>query len=249
MPSVRLRLLAIVAIAAVAMLSSTARADVLIEASVDGGAFVSLASNGSDPTPGALAVFSGTVPGGVFSVSLLATSGGESSPPPEAHQGTSKLTVTQLVGGSHTIRIITSVNNYTLPAGLATASSSETGTVGSATNGSLTYNAYQSNTNALGLGGETTLIASGTATANTTAGGTSTLSPGINGSTGLTTVPLYSLTMDELITLNGLGQSLNSVGNTSVVTAVPEPATIALALAGLPLLVGGAWLRRRRAQV
>jgi hypothetical protein len=31
------------------------------------------------------------------------------------------------------------------------------------------------------------------------------------------------------------------------VPAVPEPGTIALALTGLPLLVGGAWLRRRRA--
>jgi len=242
----RFGLIAILAVALAATLGSTARADTLITASVDGGGPILLTSNGTDPTPGALAAFSGTIPGGIFSVSLLATSGGESSPPPEGHQGTSKLTVTQLVTGIHTIRIITSVNNYTQPSGSATASSSESGTVGSNTNGSLTYNAYLNNSNVLGA--ETTLIASGTASANTTAGGTSTLSPDINGSTVLTATPLYSLTMDELITLNGKNQSINSVGNTSVVgiAAVPEPGTVALALTGLPMLIGGAWLRRRR---
>jgi hypothetical protein len=239
--------MAIVAIALAVTLGSTARADVIIEASVDGGAFVTLTSNASNPSGPASVSFTGPIPGGVFNVvGSIAVTGTQGSPPPTGNQGTSKLTITQQVSGTHTLEIITSVNNYTQPSGPATASSSETGTVGTATNGSIAYNAYQSNTNTLGA--KTNLIVTGTQSADTTSGGTSTLAPPNKGSTTLTVTTPYSLTMDELITLHGAGQTINATGNTSVVgtTVVPEPGTVALALTGLPMLIGGVWLRRRR---
>jgi hypothetical protein len=53
----------------------------------------------------------------------------------------------------------------------------------------------------------------------------------------------YSITQTETVTLGG-GAELQITNQTQIV-ATPEPATIAMALAALPLLGLGAWNRRR----
>jgi len=57
----------------------------------------------------------------------------------------------------------------------------------------------------------------------------------------------YTIMQTYVITLNA-GSELQFTGRTNLVSAVPEPATVAMALTALPILGLGAWVRRRRAR-
>jgi len=233
----------ILAIAAAAVFANTARADVLITASVDGGAPILLTINASDP-PTALGTFSGGI-GDIYTVGFASTGGTQTAL--RGDQVKVELFVTQVVSGNHTLTLLSSVSDFTAPPGPnVIASSSFSGTVAAGTTAQVDYAAYINDDN--GLGHTDTLIVAGTTSAS---GGLTTapLLPPVDGFINTTETPAYSLTMVETFHTHARGATVNTAATTSVlqVSAVPEPSTVALAIAGLPMLIGGAWLRKRRA--
>jgi hypothetical protein len=148
---------------------------------------------------------------------------------------------TQLINNdfttSHTLTLVITATGYTQP--LAGTIASLIG--GSTPNGS-TLVTFSST------------VTDGTTTTHVnnapfTASGTSSYNSSANGSiSGLTSG--YTITETIVFQMSGSpspGAQINYSSST-VLTATPEPATVAMALTALPLLGIGAWVRRRRIQ-
>lgn len=203
----------------------------LQEVGVDG-APVLVASTGSDFTATS---FTGTHSD--FAVSIL---GGVSDNGATMSDLLSSTTaVKNNAASTKTLLIFVTQDNYTLPAG--TSLVVESGMAGTVNTGTLTltnlFQAYADKNNAL-LG--TTDFTNGPQTATQTG---STFDTG--SATGLfTRVGNFSLTSLATITLTAGGR-INFANHINV-TPVPEPSGLVMALAGLPVLGLGTWLRRRR---
>jgi len=165
-------------------------------------------------------------------------------------------------GGTHTIRIELSQDTWTAPTGTPLFLSSSAGgsfdylagTNPLATQAvTSTYQGFLDNTNTLfgkPVAGSTPLQ---TASASRTSPGTSSLvfSPGtsVNPTTpggtpfSMTDVLSFTFALDA-----GSGQTTANV-SASTVASVPEPASVVVALTGLPVLALGFWVRRRRQAV
>lgn len=164
-----------------------------------------------------------------------------------------------LNGGTHTLRIELSQDNWTAPTGSPLAlSSSAGGSTGyvagsnlSATQTiSVTYQGFLDNTNT--LFGQPGAGATPIQTASTTQSSPGSMplvfSPGVSLNQlvpggvpfSLTDVIEFTFTLDP-----GSGQATANVSGSSV-ASVPAPAGLVLALAGLPCVGVGAWIRRRQ---
>lgn len=64
-------------------------------------------------------------------------------------------------------------------------------------------------------------------------------------SVAVSAIAPYSLTNKTILTFSQVGVRLQSGSSSTTITAVPEPSTVLLALAGLPF-VGAGWVRLRR---
>jgi hypothetical protein len=166
-------------------------------------------------------------------------------------------------GGTHTIQIVLSQTGFTSPvAGSYVVSSSAGGAMvyAQGTNGSATqsvastYQGFLDNTNT--LFGQPAAGATGlqSASASLSANGTQSLvyTPGtaVNGNApggtpfSITDVLTFAFTIDA-----GSGQTTANASATTTATVVPEPCSLVLALAGVPALGIGTWVRRRRQSI
>lgn len=93
-----------------------------------------------------------------------------------------------------------------------------------------------------------------TTTFSSTASSTTVTNPTITGngvdSKSTTFTRGFSYTLSNQFVIHNVPyyQVVNESGTSTVTSLVPEPATLASAIAGLPLLGLGCWLRRRKAQ-
>lgn len=161
-------------------------------------------------------------------------------------------------GGTHTIQIVLSENDWTAPTGtplnLTSSAGGSFGYVAGATPGATdsvaaTYQGFLDNTNTLfgmPVGGSTSLE---TASASLNSAGTASLvfNPPSTTSQVPGGVP-FSIT--DVLTFKftlaaGSGQDTAQV-SASTVASLPEPASMMAALTAVPFLALGAWLRRRK---
>jgi hypothetical protein len=240
------------AFAALVCAPSSARATFVVEASVDGGTFVTLAS-GSDFTS---LSFSGslkkngsghTVIGGSGDTVKITTLGSSSDNAASASDlFTSTTQVQNLTSGKHTITIEVTQTNYTLPGGSSSKLDFQSQVSGTTTTknpgGSVTFQSYANNSNG----------AFDTSGATTTGPQSLTLSAPGNSSdnnTALTkfqrTMPEYSVTSIGSITLAG-NEKMNYSASLNLTAATPAPPGLVLVLTSLPVLALGLWLRRRK---
>ena len=174
-------------------------------------------------------------------------------------QDTTNLAVTTafgLAGGTHTLTVVISENFWVAPANAPLLMSTSGGGSIGVISGSNTLAAgdigYVDNSNVLA----TSMTPGGAATPDSTGG--KSLPPGTTGNYTLSpspataVAPAMRFTMTEVFNLtftvgaNSVAAS-GGISDTFTVTPVPAPAGALLALAGLPCLGIGAWLRRRQA--
>jgi hypothetical protein len=227
-------LLALATLTAVCLLGTpqSARATLALAWAEDGGARTTVVSVPSF-TPGS---FSGTV--GDFTVTLFggsATNGASLS-----SLLSSAVSVTNNSSAQHTLHLWVTETDYTLPTSPPPliVESGLGGTVNPGTVGlSGIFQAWADrNNNLFGTGDFTNGPQNGTQTGTTFDTGSAT-------GTFTRLATSYSLTSEANFTLSG-GATVNYSDHVNV-TAVPEPATIATAVCGLPIL-GLFWTRRRR---
>jgi hypothetical protein len=221
--------------------SNRARADLLVALAEDAGAFMVVATSSSaGNTPNAVS-FNGAFMD--FSVDIDTTS---SNFPPGAQTGVDLETTTNTTlgagGGTHTLHVLAEI----VPSGSTTIS--PLASIPLPAGGTLAVDSQLATT------GSPVLFTPGSNVSFT-----STVNGTAFGPIMLTTVPdsidkkftdgssPYTLTNLTDVKLVGAGAEVGSTGTTTV-TATPEPATIALALSGLPVLgLLCARSRRRRA--
>jgi hypothetical protein len=234
----------LVAVAAVALSATDARATIMAQISLNGGAAVTLSTGQSTST-------------GAVTVQFLGSSNSPGSP---GNAGISQTNISAINSGASTQTVSVTVNasdiGFTQPVGNGTLSSSLSGTyqVGaSVANGTFQSWANLSNTQFATSG-----ITGGQQawTAPSIASGTSPITiPGTNPLTSVANGVTSPFALTNLftftITLAG-GASLQLTGTTNVLatppTVIPEPATITGGLLGLVSL-GLFRLRRRKAVV
>jgi hypothetical protein len=218
--------------------SNRARADLLIALAEDAGAFVVVVTSSSPgQTPNAVS-FNGAFMD--FSVDVDTSS---SNFPPGSQLGVDLETTTNTTlgaaGGTHTLHVLAEI----VPSGSTTIS--PLASIPVPTAGTLAVDSQLATT------GSPVFFTPGSGVSFTsTVNGTSF------GPIALTTTPAsidkgftdgsspYTLANTTDIKLIGAGAEVGSTGTTTV-TATPEPATIAMALSGLPVL-GLLWARSRR---
>jgi hypothetical protein len=163
-------------------------------------------------------------------------------------------------GGTHTIQIVLSQTDFLAPVGSTFILSSSAGgsmaylagTNPSATESvSATYQGFLDNTNTLfGMpGAGSTPLQSASAAASGVGTSPLVFAPGasVNGNVpggvpfSMTDVLTLTLTLDP-----GSGQDTANATATSAAAIAPEPCSLVLALAGVPALGIGTWIRRRR---
>jgi len=232
--------LAVAALIGAAILGAPTQANAafqlaLQEAGINGGA-ITVVSSGSDFQAGGI-TFSGVY--GDFTVSILG--GTSNNGALQSNILSSTTSVTNNDGAGKTLNLFVTQTNYTLPTGTSLAV--ESGLGGSLIGISTVtlagiFQAYaDKNNNALGL----TDFTNGTQTA-TQSGTTYDTGSAVGAFTRLATP--YSLTSVARLTISA-GGTVNYSDHVNV-TATPEPATVVLALTGLPVLGIGSWLRRRK---
>jgi len=183
--------------------------------------------------------FGGTVGGVQFK---LAVNGSTNSPGTSAlaflNLTSATITNNNTTGLPTTFSVTTSATGYTAPTGTVIGNFANSGTL---TNGSITNGSYSGSAD--GYNPTTlTFAASGSAV---DVGGSDppTLLTGFPSSSPFTATSTLTATLGLGTITSNLGGALTLTGN-----VVPEPATVAMALTGLPLLGLGAWIRRRRAR-
>jgi hypothetical protein len=238
--SIKLATLAALLALAFSFSANQARADLVIKASVDGGAFTTLQFQASSPagTFSAGPIFNLITAAGPFAITLDSLTGTNGSP---SNLMSAELNITNFSTATHTLRLLFSINNYSLPAGSPVNMFSQAGgDFGLGTTLAFSDQAYFDSTNALG-----------STPAGSTNGVQNAVFNGFSFDTGTAVGSYaksgqYSLTDIETYTLSALG-SAHATDSIQVV-AVPEPASIALLVAGVPV-VGLLWARRRKAKV
>jgi hypothetical protein len=236
--STRPRNLAAFAVALVVLLGGGgfANADIIIEASVDGGAtFTTVATSGTSS-----AFISGTLTLGNFTIQSAASS---NSP---GDFGLAKLLSNTLsiknndATGTHSIIIVYGAQDFTHPVGTVHMNSHIGGSVvtDSAAN-TMTFQSFVDTANLLGHNGIPGTATTGPQAPSVTTG--SFMSDAHTSIVGLTGP--YSISQQITLTL-GAGSELNTADNTTI---TPEPSSFVL-LAGSFLGIGGAgtWFRRKR---
>jgi len=174
--------------------------------------------------------------------------------------GNAVVSTTFSVPGTHTLTIVESEDGWTAPAGNPLVLSSAGGGSylldKSGNSISATYQAFLDTSGKLYAGGASFTTPGGgsdskqSATATTPIGlpGSFTYSPNPDSSLVPGAVP-FAFTTVQTYSFSLVAGSLTNNANasdTSSVTATPAPAGLVLALAGLPCLGIGQWLRRRR---
>jgi hypothetical protein len=209
---------------------ATARADLRVRLSVDGGATTEIFDvGGSNPSTGN---FSGTF-GGIFSISNLSASSNTPGTALLSRLLSTNLDVSNTSGASHTLRLEVSATGFNLLA-LGRFISNVGGTL-SLGSGSLTLQSFA------GLGNgdyNNTGATPGLQTINPLGSSYNNTAQTV---TGLLATP-YSMYLVLNLTL-GAGGSTNFT-TSALLQAVPEPATLTAALVGL-ISMGAYRLRRR----
>jgi hypothetical protein len=220
------------------LLGSSARADLILQAGLNGGPLTTLADvTGSPTTPGGVtgSVASATV----GSYTITTYSGSETQTSSLTQLLSSTLRIVNTGTSSGTLNLVITGTAFTSPTGTVRVSSSLGGSAGpiSGTSDTVTY---------------TTQVPAGTSigTASATLGTTSgteayTAVPTLNTTVGGLTAP-YSLAQLVNISLTGSGDTAQFTATTNL-TAIPEPSTMALACLGALGFIGYS-LRRRKAQ-
>jgi len=179
--------------------------------------------------------------------SLSANSNSISNIPPGSGLLTQNGVVQLLAGGVGSITVLATDNAYNQPPpGPGTLHTSSTAEFANATNGNTnTFRGWFNSDNALGGFGAppsplTTFTASGQPASDPHMGQTDT---------AITLVNPYGLTSRTVITLTGGAQAQDRFGGTvqTFSAPIPEPASMALMLGALPVLVFGLMRRRRAA--
>jgi len=195
----------------------------------------------ADPTSGSIGVIGQTVGGYTFDFTLTRTNtpGGALA---FINHGTNSISGSVAT----TIQIIASANGFTAPTGPLTAISGSTDQfldpTPSAQTADVSYSAYLDEGNALASSVPAgTLIGSDGPKTITGSAGNATLSD----TRFISATAPYALTLQLQAVLNNSGANYIDLDGTLSVTPVPAPAGLALALAGMPVLGLGVWLRRR----
>jgi len=240
-------LVAPLALAAAVVLGAAPRADAAFQVTFGAGASTKTIVDGGigdlDGDANDILVISEIVGGYDFQVTLATTNtpgaGGIS------FVNTDTARVEYDSGANTTAFIRVSANNFTVPAGDVTAFSSATGQykaptpAGSTATVSFTAWVDASNT----IDGMATEVGSASGSISQPGDPNIALQDS-QSATGLGTP--YTLTFEVMIAYSSTGQVADLDGQLFL-TAVPEPGTLAMAAAGLPLL-GGLYLARRRAR-
>jgi len=212
------------------------------EAGVNGGNVTQIGTIGADFTS---ASFSGTY--GDFTLTIFGAASHNGVTLSDLLSASVTVANNDLSGG-HTLILYASQNNYTLPAGSPLrVESGMSGTVNSGTiSGTGVFQAYaDKNNNLLATGTPT----GGAAITDFTNGPQTAIPTGSTFDTGsavgtFARTGMYSVTSRAtfVVSAGGSGNFSSHVN----LTAVPAPAGVVLALAGLPCLGIGAWVRRRK---
>jgi len=236
------------AVAGIALLGSTpsAHATLTLKASEDGGSFTTFVDNGPldlDPATGVLQLANNTIFGDFTVNGSISTS---NSPGGSLAQLISdSLSVTNNTGASHSVNLQISDTDYGGPnppvlsasaGGTFNVASPATSVLGSTAHAL----AFVDFTNSLFGMQHTVQDFSFTAGNLPLDSYANTVGPTTVGSGSP-----YSMTVQLIYTLAG-HNILSSRGDSITATAVPEPATLAMVLAGLPLVGFVAWRRRRK---
>jgi hypothetical protein len=235
----KLPILAGLAMVALVGMSSTARADIiltLVDSGNPGGSFGPSTIASGSPTAGGGAGISSTAFSGQFGDFLYSSAlAGESQggSPLTAEAVSTSLNIQNTTGATHTLTITIQDTGFTSPT--APPPVSLTSSFSGTTNNGLGSATFQSSVVTLGANSPGPQVVNPLGLSfNNTAFGTVT-------STG---VAPYSIFQTLTITLTA-GEKINFTGRTDLV-ATPEPATLAMAAAALPVLGIGMFLRRRR---
>ena len=243
------RWLVVAALAAIAILGWAPSADAGFQVTLKAGVSSKTISDGGagdadGVVNGEIGVVSETVGGYTFKFTLTTsnTPGGGIA---FVNQGTNEITGS----GATTIEIVASANDFTAPVtppDLLAISGVTAQFLSTTVNGNtadISYSAYVDTANALSISGVGTVIGSGGPTTITAPGGNVNLSD----SELITSLSAkYALNLVLTAVLNNGGTNRIDLDGTLEITPTPAPAGLVLAIAGLPILGGFGWLRRRK---
>lgn len=225
-------------------LQRSAEATIRLQLTDSSGGNIGVLSNA-----GTFITFSGVV--GEYNVALTAGMTNSPGTPATATLDVTNLVVTRISGATpgDQLTIKLQADNFTLPPGSPlTLTNSGTGTFTSSTAGDfVSVTSFGDNTNSAGFGvgastGASTVTSPGGLGPISLGGPTTTVSFSRSGAFALSQI---STLLIQQPSVNGGVSTIDSTGSSAVIGVVPEPAPIALALAGLPAL-GLLWARRRR---
>jgi hypothetical protein len=237
--------------------TTSARADFAINAYVDGQQ--ETLSTTPAGTNNAFGFIGATTGDGLFTMNITSNTNWSGTPLSALMSDSNNITVTANFGGGtpHTLTVVISENDWKAPASapllLSSSAGGSIGSTGGAFSLTATNQGFVDTSNTLpGLspGGTATPISN----ASASLGGTGTASLYYTPSPSTNTAPggvPFTLTEVFTFTTSSVGVPGNSVSisGTVSVAAVPEPSTLLSALAGVPTLGMGVWLRRRRRAV
>jgi len=241
-------------LAMLVLASGQARAGTLEIVISEGGTTFDILDNGPLDTNGAINLIQGLAPALVFpDFTIVGLNAATNNPGMDNPTGAT-LTVggeiqRTTAGGPATITITVTDTDYVLPAGAKTMTSQDSGTYTNTTAGDTqTFTSWFNPNNTPGA----KQIASPTLTYASTG-------QGLNGPPGIPTPPVpvgsastYGLTNETVLTMAGApaGVTPDIVfgGSTKILgTAIPEPASLAIMLPALPVVIMG-WFRHRKAR-
>jgi len=223
---------------AIALLCSEkfARADLVITVQEDSGKTKTFTVTGS-PTSD-LATSLGVINTPDFKIVNLAGEANQTPGVASLNGSNTSITLTDKgSAGPHVLHITITGTGYTNPTAPVTVSSQIGGSVGLANTGdTLTFQSFVPSGN--GLGAQNPTVTTAKSYQNT-----------INPTLSTQPTGTYSIEQTIDIKLITTGDNLNFSSTTDLTAVAPAPAGIILALTGLPSLLFGAWVRRRKAKV